>query len=85
MNNTTEYESTLPCNKLNMKYETLLLVGEFKDDYNLTDAEVDKVIQIMYKCIDTFVISNWNEYGMYLDDTFATVCPKVFEYFTYID
>ena len=74
------YESDLTLTKENMKFETLLIVGEFEDDYALSKEDVSQIIRIMYEIIDTYPIRSWNEFATYLDRTLETVRPEIFDY-----
>ena len=79
MSGNSVYESELTLTKENMKFETLLLVGEFENDYSLSKDQVKLIIQMMYEIIEGYTIESWNMFAMYLDRTFESVCPEIFE------
>ena len=74
------YESDLTLTKENMKFVTLLIVGEFEEDYTLSKEDVKQIVCIMYEIIDTYPIHSWNEFATYLDRTLEATNPEIFDY-----
>lgn len=75
----SEYDSDAPLTRERMKWETLLLMGEFKDDYSIPEGAIQECITAMYSIIDNCTIDSWDTYGKYIDAVLLHHYPSLYE------
>ena len=75
----SEYDIDAPLTKENMKWETLLLLGELQGDYAIPEKVIKQCIESMYSIIDTCTINSWDLYGQYVDAILQAYYPSLYK------